>query len=113
MRRLKTAALIAATLGSLALTGGCTGPEPQEAPPEPELMPGGYRMVLDRDRRDPGHFVTAETPDGVRFTTGPAGIAWRPADTVSAGEYRVDGTFTQMGAPVGYREAYGIFAGGR
>lgn len=99
---------------SALLVAGVTGcvQEP-EGPPEVPLLPGGYRVTLDRDRQDPGRFVTEETPDGIRVTNGPGGIAWRPQDTIPAGDFRVEGAFTQMGAPVAYREGYGIFVGGR
>jgi len=84
-----------------------------EGPPEPPLLPGGYRLRLDGNRVDPGQFVTEETPDGIRVTNGPGGIAWRPQDTVSAGDFRAEAAFTLMGAPVAYREGYGVFVGGR
>ena len=44
---------------------------------------------------------------------GPAGIAFRSGDQVLSGDFRIEATFAQFGAPVGYREAYGIFVGGR
>lgn len=101
------------TLAALLLLAAASCvPEP-EGPPEIPLLPGGYRVALDGDRLDPGQFVTAETPDGIRVTTGPAGIAWRPQDTVSVGDFRAEASFTLMGAPVAYREGFGIFVGGR
>ncbi len=94
-----------------ASAAGCVR-EP-EGPPEVPLLPGGYRLRLDSNRVDPGQFVTEETPDGIRVTTGPGGIVWRPPDTVSVGDFRAEATFTLMGAPVAYREGYGVFVGGR
>jgi len=108
VRKICVAALLAA-----AALGACVGVGENEGPPEIPLLPGGYRIALEGDRADPGQFVTAETPDGIRVTTGPGGIAWRPADTVRAGDFRAEATFTLMGAPVAYREGYGIFIGGR
>lgn len=105
MRRLFLAVLLA------SVATGCVR-EP-EAPPEVPLLPGGYRIRLDGDRTDPGQFVTEETPEGIRVTTGPAGIAWRPQDSVAVGDFRAEAAFTLQGAPVAYREAYGIFVGGR
>lgn len=94
------------------LVAGCGGPQEEAVPEGPPLLPGGYQMALDRDRPAPGHFVTAEVPGGIRLTTGPAGIAWRPGDTVSAGDFRAEAVLTLHGAPVAYRESYGIFVGG-
>lgn len=105
MRGLLLALLMAAS------TGGCAR-EP-EVPPEVPLLPGGYRLRLDGDRIDPGQFVTEEMPDGIRVTTGPGGIAWRPQDTVSVGNFHAQAALTLMGAPVAYREGCGIFVGGR
>jgi len=96
----------------LLLLPGCTRPEAEDVPAGPPLLPGGYQVVLDGERMDPGQFVTAETGEGIRFTTGPAGIAWRPGDTLTAGDFRAEGTLTLVGAPVAYREAYGLFVGG-
>lgn len=102
--------LLLALLAAASLAGCVRAPEDQ---PEPPLLPGGYRLRLDGDRVDPGQFLTAETPDGLRVTTGPGGIAWRPQDTVSVGDFRAQAAFTLIGAPVAYREGYGIFVGGR
>lgn len=100
-------------MAACVVLSACAGPPEDEASQGPPLLPGGYQVVLDRDHVAPGHFVTAETPDGIRLTTGPAGIAWRPADTVSAGDFRAEVTLTLHGAPIAYREAYGLFVGGR
>ena len=108
MRKICVAALLSA-----AAMGACVGVGEKEGPPEIPLLPGGYRIALDGDRVDPGQFLTTETPDGIRVTTGPGGIAWRPADTVRVGDFRAEATLTLMGAPVAYREGYGIFVGGR
>jgi len=105
--------LLLPSLLSAVMVGACVGPGGREGPPEVPLLPGGYRVILDGNRPDPGQFTTAETPDGIRVTTGPAGIAWRPGDTISYGDFRVEATFTLMGAPVAYREGYGVFVGGR
>ena len=101
-------------LFAAALFTGCIFGQEPEPPPEP-LLPGGYKAVVDRTRPDPGQFSLAvvDTVDGVRFTTGPAGIAWRPNDVVQTPMVKVEGVFHLYGAPVGYREGYGIFLGGR
>ncbi|HSG07825.1 MAG TPA: hypothetical protein VLA36_05695 [Longimicrobiales bacterium] len=92
---------------------GCTGGGGDQPPPEEPLLPGGYRTHLDPGRSDPGQFTVGETPEMVRFTTGPAGLAWRPQDVVEPGDVLVEGTLHVYGAPVDYREGYGVFVGGR
>jgi hypothetical protein len=47
---------------------------------------------------------------GVHFTTGPAGIYYRPADKAT-GPYEAHATFTQM-EPAAHPEAYGLIIGG-
>lgn len=112
-------------LAGLALVTGCRGTEapPRESTnvldsqgsgPSLPATETGYRVRLDGDASAPGEFlVRGAGPGGiVRVTTGPGGIAWRAEDTVSAGPFRAEATFLQRGAPVDYREAYGIFVGG-
>jgi len=72
-----------------------------------------YQFRLDSQRSDLGDFQVTEEDDAVRILTGPAGIAYHTADSVNSGNFRIDATFTQYGAPLGYREAYGVFVGGR
>jgi hypothetical protein len=72
-----------------------------------------YQFRLDSQRSDLGDFQVTEDDDAVRILTGPAGIAYHTADSVNSGNFRIDTTFTQYGAPLGYREAYGVFVGGR
>lgn len=123
-RARRTAVRALLVLAGLGFTG-CRG---ADAPPregvdvlesrgsEPSQASGetGYRVRLDGDASAPGEFlVRGGGPGGaVRVTTGPGGIAWRAEDTVSAGSFRAEATFLQRGAPVDYREAYGIFVGG-
>ncbi len=80
--------------------------------PAAEPAPSAYVVRLDSDRSDPGQFQLTEEGPALRILTGPAGIAYRAEDAVQSGDFRVDATFTQYGAPVGYREAYGLFLGG-
>jgi len=102
-----------AALVAAVLFVGCTGGAEDQAPVEDALLPGGYKAELDEGRSDPGHFTVTDVGDMVRFTTGPAGVAWRPRDVVGTEDVRVEGTLQVHGAPVGYREGYGIFVGGR
>ena len=97
-----------------------TGCSEEGAPPTEQPSPPGsgvplesYTSRLDSERSDPGEFRLSETDGSIRILTGPAGIAFRSGDQVLSGDFRVEATFAQFGAPVGYREAYGIFVGGR
>ena len=89
------------------------GAPPTEQPDPESATPGSYTVRLDSERSDPGQFRISEADGSVRILTGPAGIAFRPGEQVLRGDFRVEATFVQYGAPVGYREAYGIFIGGR
>jgi hypothetical protein len=86
-----------------------------DAPPAqgqtPDL-PGGYLIRLDSERGDPTEFELELQAEGLGIVTGPAGIAWQPADVMTSGDFRAEATFVQYEAPLGYREAYGVFVGG-
>jgi len=98
----------------------CSAPadEPIEAPETaateaaPEAGQEGYEMRLDSERSDPGQFIIEELENSLQIQTGPAGIAYHPSDRIDSGDFHVEATYTQYGAPVGYREAYGLFVGG-
>lgn len=97
-----------------ASASGCAQEPASGASATTEEAPrAGYSVRLDSGRSDPGEFRLSNEGDELRILTGPAGIAYRPDDFVMSGDFRVDATFVQYGAPVGYREAYGIFVGGR
>ena len=100
----------------LVSIAGCAdegAPRPVQPEPESATQPESYTVRLDSERSDPGEFRLSETDGSVRIVTGPAGIAFQSGDQILSGDFRVEATFTQYGAPVGYREAYGIFVGGR
>jgi hypothetical protein len=104
---------IASGVMALMLTGGCA----EEAPPESvgetgEAARPNYVVRLDSESSDLEQFRLVEDDDGIRVRTGPAGIAYRSDDVVSSGNFHIEATFVQYDAPVGYREAYGIFVGG-
>lgn len=112
-------AIRAALLATLALVAsGCASERssedvPVEAAPETREGPlSSYQVRLDSESSDPALFRLAEDDDGIRVQTGPAGIAYREGDAVRSGDMHVQATFHQFDAPVGYREAYGIFVGG-
>ncbi len=105
-----------ALLLPLALAVAC---EATDTAPEPNIVPEDtspatdYTVRLDSERSDPGQFRLARGGEGLRILTGPAGIAYRAEDVVTSGDFRVEATFVQYSAPVGYREAFGLFVGGR
>jgi len=88
-----------------------------ETPPErtgetgPTARPN-YTVRLDSESSDMAEFQLVEDDDGIRVQTGPAGIAYRIDDAILTGDIHAQATFLQFDAPVGYREAYGIFVGG-
>jgi hypothetical protein len=97
----------------LLAASGCGGGA--EAPPfseEERTLPAGYLFRLDSERSDPQEFLVSKEASALHIQTGPAGIVWRPEDVVQSGAFRAEATFVQYGAPVGYREAYGLFVGG-
>lgn len=71
-----------------------------------------YSIRLDSESSDPAEFQLVEDDDGIRIQTGPAGIAYRDSDVILTGDMHVRASFQQYEAPMGYREAYGIFVGG-
>lgn len=95
------------------VASGCA---PEEAPERTAETTAAarpdYSIRLDSESSDPTEFRLVEDDDGIRVQTGPAGIAYRPEDTIVSGDMHVQATFVQFDAPVGYREAYGIFVGG-
>jgi hypothetical protein len=97
-----------------ALAGGACAPGDQTLPAEMQqpALPEGFLIRLDSDRGDVAEFRLSQETGGIDILTGPAGIAWQPGDTVTRGGFRAQATFVQYAAPVGYREAYGIFVGG-
>lgn len=104
----RTATLL---LAVVAAACGARDAAPGAEAPEAEL-PEGYVLRLDSDRSDAAEFRVSQGTEGLTILTGPAGITWRPEDEVASGGFRAEATFVQFAAPVGYREAYGIFVGG-
>ena len=105
-------------IACICTTGVAACAQDAEAPPgettvEAEPTPGGYTVRLDSERSDPGQFELSREDPNLRILTGPTGIAYRAQDQITSGDFEVSATFVQYGAPLGYREAYGIFVGGR
>lgn len=113
-RRAGTLALLTCTFLPLAVASACATENPDSAGAAAEaLLPGGYETVIDTGRSDPGHFEVTQEDTYLQVATGPGGIAWRPEDTVPSGNFLAEATMTVVGAPVGYREGFGVFVGGR
>lgn len=72
-------------------------------------LPSGWKGRVDAGGSLAGVKMTP-MGGGVHVVSGPAGIYYRPADTMS-GEYAAAGTFTQV-EKAEHPEAYGIFIGG-
>jgi hypothetical protein len=113
-RRHRLATILLVGITTLALSA-CESDLQQESSltPEDSSPAVDYLMRLDSERSDPGQFQLALGGEGLHILTGPAGIAYRETDAVTSGDFQVEATFVQYSAPVGYREAYGIFVGGR
>lgn len=106
-------ALVAIT--AMAMAACSAEPPPATADPDSLTRAGplsSYEIRLDSESSDPALFQVAEDDDGIRVQTGPAGIVYRASDALMSGDVHVQATFRQFDAPVGYREAYGIFVGG-
>jgi hypothetical protein len=72
-----------------------------------------WNVQLDDPTGDAAGFQLMVQDAGLRVTTGPAGIAWRPVDLVMSGDFTVSATFQDRGAPSGDAEGYGLVVGGR
>lgn len=98
----------------MLIAWGCGDAEPVDQPGQTgEAARPSYSVRLDSESSEPAEFQVVEDDDGVRVNTGPAGIAFRNADVVTSGDMHAQATFIQYDAPVGYREAFGLFVGGR
>jgi hypothetical protein len=73
-------------------------------------LPSGWKGRLDSGDKSLAGVKAMQMGGGVHFTTGPAGIYYRPADK-AAGAYEAHATFTQM-EPAAHPEAYGLIIGG-
>jgi len=110
-------------MGIGLLAAGCADPAPV-APATSDVvlssqLPSGYALQLDRANRDRADFAVRDDNGDLVVETGPAGILYRPddADHVILGReaprYRVRGRFTEIEAPMGHREGFGVFVGGQ
>ena len=111
-RQLVTRVMVA-TVG-LAV-GACGGSAPNDEPAVTSLpiLPAGYALRLDRSNRDPAEFMTTSDGSDLRVRTGPAGIIYRPDQMVDVTRYTAHARFTEIEAPIGHREGFGLFIGGQ
>ncbi len=87
--------------------------DPTLAPEGPATgLPAGYALRLDHDDAEAADFHVEEGDGAVMVRTGPAGVLYNPDDVPPEGDYNVSATFTEVGAPAGHREAYGLIIGG-
>jgi len=111
---LRTRGPLMALLATVCVTAACAN-EVDTAESAAEKGPAArpnYTVRMDTESSDPADFRLVEDDDGMRVQTGPAGIAYRPDDTILSGDLHVQATFEQYDAPLGYREAFGLFLGG-
>jgi hypothetical protein len=79
-------------------------------------VPAGMQMRVDRstnaaDPDDVPDVTVTTAANGFQVNTGPAVVAWNPANTAS-GTYTLSGSFT-LQAPSGHNNYYGLIYGGR
>jgi len=84
--------------------------DPDKKMAGPGTLPSGWKGRLDSGDKTLAGVKAAQMGGGVHFTTGPAGIYYKPADK-GTGAYEAHATFTQM-EPAAHPEAYGLFIGG-
>jgi len=73
-------------------------------------LPAGWQARLDNGATTIEGVALAEDKGALTFTTGPAGIYYKPS-MKGSGNYQVSGTFSQL-KPSAHPEAYGLFIGG-
>ena len=105
--------LMLLTAGLAAGSCGGSGPSHDPAVASSPHLPDGYALRLDRPNRDPTEFVATSDDGGLRVRTGPAGIIYRPDQVASAARYTARARFTEIEAPIGHREGFGLFIGGK
>jgi hypothetical protein len=73
--------------------------------------PADWKLRLDRPDGDPAEVYFVHMPPGWHVTTGPATILYDPSSSGS-GEYRLEAEIFLFD-PVGRREGFGVFLGGK
>src|SRR4051812_20975067 len=88
-------------------------PEKKVARGGPRAAGGGTLPTGWKGRADSGSLAGVKVmpiAGGIHFTSGPAGIYYKPADKAT-GSYEAHATFNQM-TPAAHPEAYGLIIGG-
>jgi hypothetical protein len=95
-------------------TAGQMASDPDVAPAGESMgLPAGFEVRLDKPDGVLADFHTMSMDGALHIQTGPPGIFYNATEnTVETGNYSVSATFTEIGAPINHREAYGIFIGG-
>jgi hypothetical protein len=97
----------------MADDAGMMEDDPTLAPAGPTTgIPAGYAVRLDRADQDAADFHVEEGDGSMMIRTGPAGVLYSSENVPAEGDYSVSATFTEVGAPAGHREAYGLIIGG-
>jgi hypothetical protein len=112
LSRIGRASRLNAVLAILAFSACGEAAEPEPSGETGEAARPSFEVRLDSESSDLDQFQLVEDDDGIRVQTGPAGIAYRTDDAITRGDFHIEASFVQYDAPVGYREAYGIFVGG-
>lgn len=96
--------------------GACGDPAPGAGAADDAVatrLPAGYALRLDRPNRDRADFVATVADGDLSVQTGPAGILYRSDDLADSDRYTLRGRFTELAAPMGHREGFGLFIGGQ
>jgi len=96
-------------VGACGGSGSTDGPAVASSP----HLPAGYALRLDRLNREPTEFVATQDDGAIHVRTGPSGIIYRPDQVVDSARYTARARFTEIDAPIGHREGFGLFIGGQ
>jgi hypothetical protein len=92
---------------------GMVDDDPDLAPAGPATgLPAGYAVRLDNEDAAAADYHVEELDGGMMVRTGPGGILYDAQNVPAGDDYTVSATFTEVGAPAGHREAYGLIIGG-
>ena len=105
---------IGAVLAVVLLTLGVTAAQQPAAPKDAKAatgsMPADWKARLDDVNAKPGAVSVAAEKESLTFTSGPAGIYYKP-DMKAAQDYELTATFSEL-KPSVPPQAYGLFIAG-